>query len=229
MKDTRRSDEPPSFQQLADACVLTAQATVMGVIPPLRDGRLEARRDELKQALDAAYSQHSPIQSFWRFRDACAALRVAYIERDESYDWRTDYVNWTLQEQKWAVDPRLFDKETDVGWFKMHLLEMYVDEACPGQRNFDPDRFYELPPEDLKEFDWQRPERLKSASHADSQSVGKTEAAAAAPPSRHDPAGSMMSMEDDPKWRKAQALVDDRLAAAITKYELETKSLPKQP
>ena len=230
-----RPEEIPDFRRLAYACTLMAQAVIMGIVRPITDGRLKAWQEELNRAFDAKYGnrsysmevvQRSLVQ---RSRDAHDALIVAYTERDESYNWETDCRNWTIQEQRWAIDPRFFDKETDVGWKQMHLLEMYIDEVCPGQRNFDPDRFYELPPDNLKAFDWQRPERLKPASHTDSQPVEKTEAAAAASPSRHDPAGSMVAMEDDPKWCKAQALVDDRLAAAITKYELETKSLPKQP
>ena len=99
----------------------------------------------------------------------------------------------------------------------MRALQTYIDEALPGQRNFDPACLLELPPENLKKFDW---------DHFPVDENPEIRAAAASP---HAPNESMMAVEDDPKWRKAQALVDDRLAAAFTKYELETKSLPKQP
>ena len=155
------------------------------------------------------------MQAVRKFQDAHDALQVAYTEREEPYDWRTCCEKWTYREQRWAIDPRFFDATTDVGWSRMRTMTAYIDEALPGQRNFDLDRLLELPPENLKKFDWQLPP-IRKDERETPKLLGDD-----------DPNGSMMAVEDDPQWRKAQALVDDRLASTIMEYELESKPMPK--
>lgn len=217
MESATKTEEVPSFQRVAYACTLMAQAVIMGIIKPMTDGRLQARLDELNRSFDVVYSNRPcTMQAVRKFQDAHDALLVAYTEREEPYDWRTCCENWTYREQRWAIDPRFFDATTDVGWSRMRTMTAYIDEALPGQRNFDLDRLLELPPENLKRFDWQR-------FPVDEDDESDT----AAPPAPDDPNGSIMAVEDDPKWRKAQALVDERLASTIMEYELASKPLPE--
>ena len=217
MESAMKTEEMPSFESISYACTLMAQATIMGIIKPMADGRLQARKEELKRAFDAEYAnRHRPMSAVRAFQDASAALLVAYTEREEPYDWRTCCKNWTYLEQRWAINPQFFDATTDVGWSRMRTMTAYIDEALPGQRNFDLDRLLELPPENLKRFDWQR-------FPVDEDDEGDT----TAPPAPDDSNASIMAVEDDPKWRKAQALVDDRLASTLMEHELEPKPLPK--